>query len=122
MIRPLPIDPKLRRQFQAIGQRIIPRRPDDAVLRARRNAQVVERKIVLLIQANRRLRAIFFLVKEPEKLPVIFPIPAGIVHVGEAFIFDLVRDFVERRENIRSTAGFSGGDVSLSADAKRECA
>ena len=55
---------------------------------------------MLLIQTNRRLRPIFLLIIEPEKLPVIFPIPTGIGHVGEAFTFDLVRDFVEGRENI----------------------
>jgi hypothetical protein len=55
---------------------------------------------VLLVQANGRLRAVFRLVKKPEKLPVIFPIPSGIVHVDESFVLDFVRDFVERRESI----------------------
>ena len=41
-IRPLPIDPERGREFQAVGQRIIPRCPNRAVLGARRNAQVIE--------------------------------------------------------------------------------
>ena len=80
-IRPLPIDPELRSEFQAIGKRIIPRRPNGAVFGARRNAQVIKGKIVLFVQADRRLGAIFFSVKQPEKLPVIFPVPSGIVDV-----------------------------------------
>src|SRR5437667_5492947 len=55
---------------------------------------------MLLVQANRRLRAVYRLVKEAEQLPVVFPIPSGIVHVDESFVLDFVRDLVERRESI----------------------
>ena len=41
-IWPLPIDPERGREFQAVGQRLIPRCPNRAVLRPRRNAQVIE--------------------------------------------------------------------------------
>ena len=68
---------------------------------------------MLLVQTNRCLRAIFLLVKEAKKLPVIFPIPAGIVDVRESFILDLVRDIVEGRERRRRRAGFSAGALFL---------
>src|SRR5437762_2171761 len=100
-IRPLSIDAEERSQLQTIGKRIIPRRPDCAPFGARRNAQIIERKIMLLIQANRGLGAILLSVKQPEELPVIFPIPAGIADVHEAFLFDLAGDLAERWESVR---------------------
>src|SRR5437762_2171763 len=36
-----------------------------------------------------------------EELPVIFPIPAGIADVHEAFLFDLAGDLAERWESVR---------------------
>ena len=54
---------------------------------------------MLLVQADRRLRSIFLFVKQTEELPVILPIPAGVVYVHEAFALDLARNFIERRKN-----------------------
>jgi hypothetical protein len=51
---------------------------------------------VLLVQANRGLRTIVGPVKEPEKLPVVLPVPAGVINVGETFVFDFTADVVER--------------------------
>src|SRR6476660_9967303 len=99
-IRPLTIDPERGGEFQAVGQGIIPRCPNRAVLRARRNAQIIKREITLLIQADSGLGTIFFSVEQPEKLPVIFPIPPGIAHVNEPFVFDLAGDFAKRRERV----------------------
>jgi hypothetical protein len=62
--------------------------------------QVIKREITLLIQADRGLGTIFFSVEQSEKLPVIFPIPPGIAHVNEPFVFDLARDFAKRRERV----------------------
>ena len=56
---------------------------------------------MLLVQANRRLRPILVLVKEPKELSVILPVPARIVDVLEAFVLDLAGDLVERRKNFR---------------------
>src|SRR5438445_505177 len=44
---------------------------------------------------------VLVLVKQTKELPVIFPVPAGVVHVHEAFVLDLARDLVEGRKNIR---------------------
>ena len=55
---------------------------------------------MLLIQANRGLGAILLSVKQPEELPVIFPIPSGIVHVHEAFVLNFTGDFVQGREGV----------------------
>ena len=54
----------------------------------------------MLIQTDGGLGAIFFSVKQSEKLPVIFPIPSGIAHIDETFVFDLARDFAKCRERI----------------------
>src|ERR1700757_1055987 len=70
-ICPLSIDAEQRREFQAVGERIIPRCPSRAISGSRRNAQIIKRKIMLLIEADGGLRSIFFPVKQPEKLPVI---------------------------------------------------
>src|SRR5450631_2257118 len=101
LIRPLAVDLKLRGQFQTVRQRVVPRCPNDPVVRAGGNAKVVKRKVVLLVQANRRLRPIFFLVKEPEKLAIIFPVPSRIVDVRESFVLDLAGDVFERGKNVR---------------------
>ena len=53
---------------------------------------------MLFVQTNCGLSAIVGLVKEPEKLPVIFPIPTGVVHVSEAFVFDFAADLIECRK------------------------
>ena len=55
---------------------------------------------MLLVQTDSRLRAIFRFVKKPKELAVIFPVPAGVVHVHETFVLNLTRNFVERRESI----------------------
>ena len=99
-IRPLSIDAEQRSELQTIGKRIIPCRPSRTVFGARRNPQIVERKIVLFVQANRGLGAILLSVKQPEELPVIFPIPAGIADVRKAFLFDLASDLAERWESV----------------------
>src|SRR6185369_3758011 len=104
-IRPLPIDPERGREFQAVGQRIIPRCPNSAVLGARRNTQVIKREITLLIQADSSLGTIFFSVKQSEKLPVIFPIPPGITHPSEPFVLDPARDFAKCRECVSRWRG-----------------
>ena len=56
---------------------------------------------MLLVQANGGLGMVLVLVKQTKELPVIFPVPAGVVHVHEAFVLDLARDLVEGRKNIR---------------------
>src|SRR6058998_1048492 len=56
---------------------------------------------MLFVQANRGLGAILLSVKQPEELPVIFPIPAGIADVHEAFLFDLAGNVAERWESVR---------------------
>src|SRR5450631_3111401 len=101
LIRPLAVDLKLRGQFQTVRQRVVPRCPNDPVVRAGGNAKIVKREVVLLVQANRRLRSIFFLVKEPEKLAIIFPVPARIVDMRESFVLDLAGDVLERGKNVR---------------------
>ena len=62
---------------------------------------------MLLVQADRGLRTVVVLVEQPKKLPVIFPVPAGIVHVRETFILDLACDVVERRKNIGGGRAFA---------------
>src|ERR1051326_1359778 len=103
---PLPVDPKRRRELPAIGQGIIPRRPNSAVFCARRNAQIVKRKITLLIEADRCLRAIYFPVEQSEKLSIIFPIPSGVIDVHKSFVLDFARDFTQRRERFRRGGAF----------------
>src|ERR1700675_850911 len=44
---------------------------------------------------------VLVLVKQTKELPVIFPVPAGVVYVHEALVLDLARDLVEGRKNIR---------------------
>src|SRR5262249_18635880 len=99
-ICPLSINAKQRRQLQAVGERIVPCRPSRAVPGARRNAQIVERKIMLLIQADGCLRSIFFSVKQPEKLTVIFPIPSRIADMHEALVLDFSRNITQRWESV----------------------
>src|SRR6266481_5362016 len=79
---------------------IIPCRPSRPVFGARGNAQIIEREIMLFIQANRGLGSILFSVKQPEKLPVIFPIPAGVAYVHESFLLDLARNVAERWKSV----------------------
>src|SRR5438046_9917695 len=55
---------------------------------------------MLLVQADRGLGSILFPIKQPEKLPVIFPIPPSIADMHKAFILDLARDLAKRRESI----------------------
>ena len=66
---------------------------------------------MLFVQTDGGLGAVLRFVKQPKKLPVIFPIPSGIVHVNEAFVLNLARDFVQGRKG-----------VSLSANAAHEYA
>ena len=99
-IRPLPIDPERGGELQAVGQGIIPRCPNRAVLGAGRNALIIKGEITLLIQADGCLSTVFFSVEQSEKLPVIFPIPPGVAHINEALLFDLTRDFAKRREGV----------------------
>jgi len=61
---------------------------------------------MLFVQADRGLRSILFSVKEPKKLPVIFPIPAGVAYMHKAFILDLVRDVAQRWESVRGGRTF----------------
>src|SRR4029077_9489005 len=100
-IRPLSIDVKERSEFQPIGKWIIPGRPNRPVFGARRNAQIIKRKVMLFVQADGRLGSILFSVKQPEKLPIIFPVPAGVTHVLEPFLLDLASNVTERWESIR---------------------
>src|SRR5438309_10735959 len=44
---------------------------------------------------------VLVLVKQTKELPVIFPVPASVVHVHEALVLDLARDLVAGRKNIR---------------------
>src|SRR6201746_2336551 len=81
LVGPLPVDTKVRAQFQPVGKWIVPSRPDLAILGARGDAQIIKGKIVLLVQADRGLGAVFFLVKKPEELLVIRPVPAGVADV-----------------------------------------
>jgi len=55
---------------------------------------------VLIDQADGRLRSLGLLVKQPEELRVILPVPAGVVFLHEPFAFDLVGEPVEGRELI----------------------
>src|ERR1041385_4509865 len=55
---------------------------------------------MLFVQADRGLGLIFFSIKQPEKLPEIFPVPSGVAHVHEAFVFDLTSDLTQRRESV----------------------
>src|SRR5947208_1054953 len=61
---------------------------------------------MLFVEADRGLGAILFSVKQPEKLPVIFPIPAGIAYVPESFVLDLARNLAERWESVRRRRTF----------------
>ena len=61
---------------------------------------------MLFVQANRGLGSILFSVKQPEKLPIIFPIPSGVAYVYKAFILDLVGDVAERWERVRRRRTF----------------
>src|SRR5262249_51806772 len=56
---------------------------------------------MLLIQADGGLRSIFFSVKQPEKLPVIFPIPSGVTDMHEALVLDLSRNIAQCWESVR---------------------
>ncbi len=56
---------------------------------------------MLLIEADGGLRSIFFPVKQPEKLPVIFPIPSGVAYVHEAFVLDFSRNVTQCWESVR---------------------
>src|SRR5438445_10010597 len=84
----------------------MPCRPNCAIFGTRRNAQIIERKIMLFVEADRGLGAILFSVEQPEKLPVIFPIPAGIAYVPESFVLDLTRNLTERWESVRRRRTF----------------
>src|SRR5438105_6264644 len=102
-ICPLSIDAEQRREFQAVGERIIPRCPSRAISGSRRNAQIIKRKIMLLIEADGGLRSIFFPVKQPEKLPIIFPIPSGVAYVHEALVLDFSRNVTQCWERDRKS-------------------
>ena len=52
------------------------------------------------------LGAILFSVKQPKKLSKIFPVPPGVAHVHEAFVFDLTGDLNERWESVRRRGTF----------------
>ena len=60
----------------------------------------------MFVQTNRRLRAVFLAIKEPEELPVIFPVPAGVADVIESFALDLRGDLVEVRKNVTRRRAF----------------
>src|SRR5207244_13659093 len=105
-VRPLSINSEGRSEFEAVGKRIIPCGPNLTVSGARRNAQVIERKITLFVQADRRLGAILFSIKQPEKLPKIFPIPSSVAYVHEAFVLDLTLNLTERWERVRRRRTF----------------
>src|SRR6266576_1506507 len=55
---------------------------------------------MLFVQADRGLGAILLSVKQPEELPVIFPIPTRIAYVHESFLLDFARNVAERRESV----------------------
>ena len=61
---------------------------------------------MLLVQTDRRLSAILFSIKQPEKLPEIFPVPSGIAYMHEAFVFDLARNLAQRWESVRRRRTF----------------
>ena len=61
---------------------------------------------MLFVQADRGLSAIVVLIEKSEKLPVVFPVPAGVVDVGEAFIFDFAADLIEGGKTGCWRAGF----------------
>src|SRR4030095_6450907 len=61
---------------------------------------------MLLVQADGRLASIFLTIKQPEKLAVIFPIPAGVADVNKPFVLDLARNFTESWECIRRRRAF----------------
>src|SRR6266446_5077646 len=56
---------------------------------------------MLFVQADGGLGTVFVFVKQAKELPVIFPVPPGVVHVHEAFVLNLARDLVEGRKSIR---------------------
>src|SRR5207247_6830638 len=99
--RPLSSDAEQRREFQAVSERIIPRWSRRSISGSRRNAQRIKRKIMLLLGADGGPRSIFFPVKQPEKLPIIFPIPSGVAYVHEALVLDFSRNVTQCWESVR---------------------
>lgn len=79
-----PVDLPLRHKLEAVGERIIPGRPDFAVLGPGRDAEVIETHPMLLDQADCSLSPVGFPIKEPEELLVIFPIPPAILQMLKA--------------------------------------
>src|SRR5467141_666413 len=61
---------------------------------------------MLFVQADCGLRSVLFSVKQPEKLPVIFPIPPGVTYVYEPFVLDLASNVAERWESVRRRRSF----------------
>jgi len=105
-VRPLSINSEGRSEFEAVGKRIIPCGPNRAVFGARRNAQVIERKITLFVQADRGLGAILFSIKQPKKLSKIFPVPSGVAYVHETLVLDFTRNVTKRWESVRRRRTF----------------
>ena len=56
---------------------------------------------MLLVQADRRLGAVFLFVEKSKELLVILPVPTGIADMGETFALDLAGDLIECWKNIR---------------------
>src|ERR1700751_3355826 len=61
---------------------------------------------MLFVQADGGLGAVFFSVKQAEKMAVIFPVPAGITYMHEPFVLDLASNITERRKSIRRRRTF----------------
>ena len=57
-------------------------------------------------EANGGLRPVRLLVKEPEELLIILPVPAGVLDVFEGFLFNLARDVVKSGESVRRRRRF----------------
>src|SRR5947207_1618734 len=100
-IRPLPVDAEQRSNFQSARKRIVPCRPNFSILGARRNPQIIKRKVTLFVEADCGLRSVFVFVEQPKKLAILLPIPSGVADVHVAFILDFVRDVAQRRESVR---------------------
>src|SRR4029077_1394879 len=85
---------KARLQFQAVGERVIPRHENAPILGARCDRQVVESHVLLLREANARLSSALWLVKDAIEVAVFLVIPTDILQVHEASAFDFLSHFL----------------------------
>src|SRR5687768_3290977 len=96
-----PVHAPLGNELEAVAERIIPRCPSGAVFRPRGDAEVEKSDVVLVNQADRGLGPLAWFVEKAEKLGVVVPIPAGVVHMLKLLGFNLLGDLVEGGENLR---------------------